>query len=171
MLSSWNKDINIIVIYFVSRYAFSFFNESYIWAIVISCLIKRTISQPFHHVPLIKLFIISPAFKVYSFRLCVRLFRPFVCSFVRYSVLLMEFTSKLSESIHIWVMGTLEDQIWFHQLGPPGSCPEEGLEVKIWDSLTKCYTAHSFLQTTFKDIRTDISHPYDFVFHVMRWWS
>ena len=75
-----------------------------------------------------------------------------------------------AKSIHIWVMGTLEGQLSFLKFWSQGSCLEMGL-VKIWDSLTKCYTALSFILTSPKDIRTDISHTYDIDFQVMRWRS
>ena len=43
-----------------------------------------------------------------------------------------------------------------------------GAGVKNWDSLTKCYTCTSPSFMLSKDIRTDISHPFDIHFHEMK---
>ena len=72
---------------------------------------------------------------------------PFVRSYVRslLSVVLVEFTSKFSvkvslwvylsnhssESIHIWTMGPLEGLLPCHEYLPQVSCPGLGPEVKI----------------------------------------
>ena len=46
--------------------------------------------------------------------------------------------NQSSESIHIWVMDTLEGLLTFHKFWPQGCCPGVGLEVKIWDTVKKC---------------------------------
>ena len=64
---------------------------------------------------------------------------PFVCSFVlpsrswNYFKVLragnssgVYLTNYLSESIHIWTIGTLEDQLSFHDSSPQGPCPGWG---------------------------------------------
>ena len=50
-----------------------------------------------------------------------------------------------SESIHTWAMGTLEGLLTIDEFWPQGPCPRVGLEVKIKDTLKKCYTAYSLM--------------------------
>ena len=95
---------------------------------------------------------------VYSFRLSVRMFvrlfvRSFVCSFLLLSRLRDYFkvlrssnssgvylTNHSSKSIHIWITGTLEGRLSFHDSSPQGPCPGVGLQVKIWDTFKKCFS-------------------------------
>ena len=92
---------------------------------------------------------------------------PFVHSSFHYiSGIISKFYIKVSESFHVWVMGTLEGQLWFHKFRPQGSW--WGWRSTL-DSLTKCYTASSFRTNLFQ--RHKDNHPYDFDFSVMRWRS
>ena len=55
-----------------------------------------------------------------------------------------------SESIHTWVMGTLEGLLTFHKFWPQSSWPKVGLEVKIWDTFKKVLNCFFFYANSFK---------------------
>ena len=76
--------------------------------------------------------------------------------------------SQQPESIQTWAMDILESMLTFHEFWPPGSMPRGGAGGRNLGHPKKCYTAFSFMLTPSSDIRSDISHPYDPSFRVMR---
>ena len=65
---------------------------------------------------------------------------------------------------YIWAMGTLEGLLSFHNVHALGW----GWRSKSRTLKKNDNTAFCFMLTPPEDIRSDISHPYDPAFHVMR---
>ena len=61
-----------------------------------------------------------------------------ILKFLRQSVLKFLWWGFSLDSIHTWVMGTLEGLLTFCIFWLQGLCPVLKLEVKIWDTLKKC---------------------------------